>query len=93
MTCGIYRITNTINGKVYIGSSVDQLRQHLESKFVEGMGWNNRQLWHIDHTIPLSSFNLSDPVQLARACHYTNLQPLWARDNIIKSDRVAREPA
>lgn len=74
-----------------VGCSLDQLRQHLESSFVEGMGWLNRSEWHIDHIIPLSSFNLSDPEQLARACHYTNLQPLWARDNIIKSDRVARE--
>lgn len=76
-----------------IGCSINQLRQHLESRFVEGMNWSNRSKWHIDHIVPLSSFDLSDPEQLAKACHYTNLQPLWARDNIIKSDRVAQEPA
>lgn len=76
-----------------VGCSMDQLRHHLESRFVEGMGWSNRSKWHIDHIRPLSSFDLSDPEQLAKACHHTNLQPLWARDNMIKSDRVARELA
>jgi hypothetical protein len=71
-----------------IGCSIDQLRDHLESKFVEGMGWGNRSEWHIDHIIPLSSFDLSDPEQLAKACHYTNLQPLWAADNIAKGGKL-----
>lgn len=74
-----------------LGCSIDELRAHLESKFAEGMDWSNRSEWHIDHIIPLASFDLSDPEQLAEACHYTNLQPLWARDNIIKSDRISRE--
>lgn len=71
-----------------IGCSIDELRRHLESMFVEGMDWSNRNHWHIDHVIPLASFDLSDPEQLRKACHYTNLQPLWAEDNIAKSDKL-----
>jgi hypothetical protein len=72
-----------------LGCTVDQLKQHLESKFQEGMTWDNWGTygWHIDHIIPLSSFDLSDREQLLKACHYTNLQPLWAEENLKKSDK------
>lgn len=66
----------------------------MESKFhnhpVSGecMTWNNWALhgWHIDHILPLSKFDLSDPEQVKIACNYTNLQPLWAEDNLRKSN-------
>jgi len=72
-----------------LGCSVQQLRQYLESKFQSGMTWDNqgRYGWHIDHIKPLSSFNLTDKEDLKRACHYTNLQPLWAEDNLRKSNK------
>ena len=71
-----------------LGCTIQQLKQHLESKFQPGMSWDNHTLdgWHIDHIKPLSSFDLSDRKQLLEACHYTNLQPLWAKDNLSKSD-------
>ena len=73
-----------------LGCSIQELKAHLESKFLPGMSWDNWKFngWHIDHIKPLSSFNLSDKEQLAEACHYTNLQPLWAKDNLIKGDKI-----
>lgn len=93
------RLSVSIKGqKVYktgsaiedLGCSIEDLKKHLESKFQPGMTWDNHAIngWHIDHIIPLASFNLSDSEQLKKACHYANLQPLWALDNIKKSDNV-----
>ena len=72
-----------------LGCSIDQLKTHLESKFTDGMSWDNygSKGWHIDHVIPLSSFDLKDREQFLKACHYSNLQPLWAMDNILKGNR------
>jgi len=72
-----------------LGCSVSELKQHLESKFQFNMTWANYGFygWHIDHIKPLSSFDLSDPEQFKQACHYTNLQPLWATDNLRKGNR------
>ena len=72
-----------------LGCSINFLKQYLESLFQPGMSWDNygRNGWHIDHKKPLSKFNLSDREDLLRACHYTNLQPLWATDNIKKGNR------
>jgi hypothetical protein len=73
-----------------LGCTVEQLKQHLESKFQTGMTWDNWRIdgWHIDHIKPLASFDLTDRKQLLEACHYTNLQPLWATDNLRKGDKV-----
>lgn len=71
----------------FLGCSLDEFRTHLESQFQPGMTWDNwgRQGWHIDHIRPLLHFDLKDEAQLRTVCHYTNLQPLWWRDNIVKS--------
>jgi len=69
-----------------IGCTGKELVAHLESQFEPGMSWDNRSEWHIDHIIPLSSFNLLDPIQFSKASHYSNLRPLWAKDNKAKSD-------
>jgi hypothetical protein len=73
---------------------VEQLRQHLEAQFTDGMSWDNygRDGWHIDHIRPCASFDLTDPEQQRQCFHYTNLQPLWAADNIRKG-AVWSEPA
>lgn len=54
------------------------------------MSWDNWSLkgWHIDHIYPLSKFDLTDPKEFKKACHCTNLQPLWATENIIKSAKI-----
>ena len=70
-----------------LGCRLSELVSYLESKFLPGMSWENRNLWHLDHIRPLKTFDLSDPTQLAVACHFTNLQPLWAADNLKKGHR------
>lgn len=78
---------NTTNNHIkYLGCSIDNLKIYLENMFLPGMLWDNwtRTGWHIDHIIPLCKFDLIDEDQLKQACHYTNLQPLWAKDNFKK---------
>ena len=70
-----------------LGCSLSDLASHIENKFLPGMSWENRNLWHLDHIRPLKTFDLSEPAQLAAACHFTNLQPLWAADNLRKGHR------
>ena len=68
-----------------LGCSIVELKQYLESKFEPGMTWNNYgKEWHVDHVKPLALFNLKIFEQLQDACKYTNLQPLWATDNLKK---------
>jgi hypothetical protein len=83
-----YRTINRV--KIALGCSIPDFRKYLESRFQPGMDWSNwdRKGWHIDHVRPLASFDLTDPEQLKKACHFTNLQPLWAVDNLRKSDNV-----
>lgn len=69
-----------------LGCSMDELLVHLESQFTEGMNWNNRDKWHVDHIKPCASFDLTDFEQQKLCFHYTNLQPLWAFDNHSKHD-------
>jgi hypothetical protein len=69
-----------------LGSDFNTVKEYLESKFLENMSWENRNLWHIDHIIPLSLANTEE--ELIKLCHYTNLQPLWAEDNIKKSNKL-----
>ena len=69
-----------------IGYSIHDLKSHLERQFLRGMSWGNMGEWHIDHIIPLSSFNFSSPndPEIRRAWALSNLRPLWARDNMMK---------
>ena len=67
-----------------LGCSIDECRKYLESKFLKGMSWKNKGEWHIDHIVPISSFDLNKPEEQSKCFHYTNLQPLWAIDNLKK---------
>lgn len=67
--------------RTYLKCSPKQLRQFLEFQFEDGMTWENRHLWHVDHVIPLSWANPADDYQMSIVLHFSNLQPLWAADN------------
>jgi hypothetical protein len=71
-----------------LGCAIPELVSHLESLFQEGMSWENygrgSGKWHVDHVVPLTAFDLENEEDFAKACHYTNLQPLWAHENISK---------
>jgi hypothetical protein len=68
-----------------LGTDVESFKAHIESQFAEGMSWENHGEWHIDHIVPLASGKT--PEDIWKLCHYTNLQPLWAADNIRKGAR------
>ena len=71
------------------GYTLADLRAHLAALFVDGMSWENYGDWHVDHIRPLSSFAITGPdcPEFRAAWALTNLQPLWARDNLVKGSR------
>lgn len=75
-----------------LGYNRRDLMAHLEKKFTEGMTWDNYGDWHIDHVIPLSAFNFStvDCHDFKRAWALSNLQPLWAFDNLSKNAKLEK---
>ena len=74
-----------------IGCTWEELAKHLEDQFSSGMTHENHGEWHIDHIRPLSSFDPSSPEDEKIANHYTNLQPLWASDNLSKGSTWRKE--
>lgn len=79
------------SGKLrYLDYTVEQLKEHLEARFTDGMSWDNRGKWHIDHIMPLASFKFDSPQdqEFKEAWALSNLQPLWALDNIRKGAKV-----
>lgn len=81
-----------------LGCSPEELRKHLESLWEEGMSWDNYGIyvkgepmtWHIDHIIPCDAFDLTNETEQAKCFHYENLQPLWAVENIRKSNACSK---
>ena len=75
-----------------IGCSTKQLAKHIQSQFSKGMTWRNYGIngWHVDHILPCASFDHNDPRQVAQCWHWTNLRPLWAKDNMMKSDNITQ---
>jgi hypothetical protein len=75
-----------------VGCSATHLRQHLESQFQAGMAWGGHgPVWHIDHIIPCTYFNLLDPEEAKKCFNWRNLRPLWAGDNIRKGNKILPE--
>lgn len=82
-----YKSESTIK---LLGCTPEEAKKHIESTFEPWMTWENHGFytWHVDHRIPLASFDLTDPEQLAKACHYTNLQALPAKENLSKGAKL-----
>jgi hypothetical protein len=72
-----------------LGCSWEFLKNYIEQRFKDGMTWGNRSKWHIDHIIPLSSANSEK--ELYKLFHYTNLQPLWAIENLQKKNKINKQ--
>ena len=77
---------STIN---MLGCTINELWIHLEKQFKQGMTRENHGKWHIDHIKPCSSFDLTKPEEQAKCFHYTNLQPLWASENLAKGSKIS----
>ncbi len=84
-------IPKNSKSKEILGCDWETFRQHIENQFQEGMTWDNhgRYGWHYDHHIPLASAETEEDV--IRLNHYTNFKPLWAEDNLRKSDKISEE--
>lgn len=74
-----------------LGCNIEFFKNYIALQFQDGMSWDNYgyKTWHIDHIIPCNSFDLTDPEQQKKCFHYTNLQPLWAKDNLLKGRKCA----
>jgi hypothetical protein len=95
MRCRIYKYLKIMNiskkNKTFdiVGCTPESLKKYLENQFTEGMSWDLfGEHIHIDHIIPLSSAKTEK--ELYELCHYTNLQPLWAIENIRKSNQIIK---
>lgn len=73
-----------------LGCSIADFRAYIEARFLPGMSWENhgRYGWHIDHIRPCASFDLTNLEEQKKCFHYTNLQPLWAKDNLLKGSSL-----
>tara|TARA_R110000782_G_scaffold244386_1_gene331167 strand:- start:119 stop:751 length:633 start_codon:yes stop_codon:yes gene_type:complete len=89
-TCYAFRnkgYTKNSKTKEILGVEWEFCKVYIEIQFTKGMTWVNYGDWHIDHIIPLASAKTEE--ELKKLCHYSNLQPLWAVDNLIKSDKIS----
>jgi hypothetical protein len=88
-----FKTKKYIKGKnKLVGCSNIELRNHLEQKWKPGMTWENwGKDWHVDHIKPCSLFDVGDPNDLLKINHFTNLQPLWAKDNIRKGNKYVEK--
>lgn len=84
----IKRNGNSSRVEELLGYSIVDLRNHLEAMFVKDMTWDNMGDWHIDHIIPQKAFDLTDDNEWQSCWSLSNLQPLWAKDNLSKGSQV-----
>lgn len=75
-----------------LGCSIKEFKEYIEAQFKPGMTWNNWSLrgWHLDHIKPIKDFDLTDLDQMAEVCHYSNMRPLWAKQNLERRFEITR---
>ena len=90
-----YRIWSAVKNNIkcestekLIGCSIKELKNYLKARFVKNMTFDNYGKWHIDHIKPCDSFDLSKNKEQKKCFHYSNLQPLWALDNLKKGSKI-----
>lgn len=88
LLCALKETIKQETTKELLGCTIEELKEYLSKQFMNGMTWDNYGEWHIDHIKPCSSFNMLIEEERKRCFHYTNLQPLWAIDNIKKSNKI-----
>ena len=89
-----YKVTKKHSALTLLGCTMEELESHLESKFRDGMTWDNKgSYWEVDHKLPCASFDLTDPDQQKLCFHYTNLQPLSIHDNRSKRSQILPQAA
>jgi hypothetical protein len=81
-----YLLNDGDKRKIDLGYTQKELKQRLECQFKDGMSWDNYGEWHVDHKKPITKFNVDTPVDVVNAL--CNLQPLWAKDNLSKGNRI-----
>jgi len=74
-----------------LGCSIQFFMEYIAARFRDGMSWDNWGRWHLDHIRPLCDFDLTVREQILKACHYSNMQPLWAHENLSKNRYSANE--
>ena len=83
--------TKSIGTIELLGCTPAFFRSYIEKQFVDGMTWENRDKWHIDHRVPCAAFNLLDPLEQKYCFWYKNQQPMWATDNLSKHAKYKEE--
>lgn len=75
-----------------LGCSIEKFKLWIEMNWQNDMSWDNYGVkgWHIDHKIPLDSFDLTNKEEFIKACHFSNLQPMWAKDNFSKGNKICQ---
>lgn len=90
------RLARALKGKgkptsshLLLGCEIEIWKKHIENLWMTGMTWDNHGMygWHIDHIKPLASFNFNNISEIYKAFHYSNTQPLWAKENLSKGSK------
>lgn len=87
---GLLKSSSGRRGIQLLGCTLDFFKIYIETKFLNGMNWENHGDWHIDHIKPCASFDLTNDEEQKKCFYYTNLQPLWALDNLRKGSKIIK---
>lgn len=89
---GLFKNKKGLHWETLVPYTISELIKHLEKQFKPGMSWDNYGKWHIDHKVPKSKFNFSKPEHsdFQRCWALSNLQPMWARENLLKGAKLTK---